>query len=1166
MQYIVEPNREFTILPKPKHTGMPVSKLCRFLACLLCSLPYLLLSQSPETQALAHLRANLKDYQLAATDLTELKVTDQYTSADGNLTHVYIQQQYQGMDIFGAVASVHISRDPDTIFHRNQLINHLDQRVHTHSPNLSPVDAIQKAALHVALDISQALQPYGDPIGLNQSVRYTHGGISQEPIAVELAWQSDEAGNLFLVWSVRIYPHAGDHWWTIQVDATEGDIRGQYDWVHHDNWEAPHTSGILNKEWTESSSLNTTPYTPYPIPLISPIPLIPPISPTPILGEQYRVLPFPIESPNHGTRQLLSNPADPTASPYGWHDVDGIAGSDYTVSRGNNVDAYLDTGDNNNPVNGNADRADGGISLDFDFAFDDTQAPSTYQSASLTNLFYWNNVLHDVLYQYGFNEAAGNFQFNNYGKGGAGNDAVRAEAQDGGGTNDANFSVPPDGFPPRMQLYLWNQTTPERAGEMDNGIVIHEYAHGLSTRLIGGPSNSFCLLNGEQMGEGWSDWLGLLLTIQAGDTRTDSRALGTYALGQATNGPGNRPTPYSTDFLVNSFTYGDLPSQSAPYGVGYGWATILWEMTWDLIDAYGFDPDWYAGTGGNNIALQLVIDGLKLTSCNPGFVDARDAILQADALTYGGQYNCLLWQSFSRRGLGVHAEQGSSYDLTDGVESFELPPVCVKELQADLTVSPDSLIAAGDVLQASITVRNRTDDPLTQVVVSAPVPPNSTYVPASASHGGSESGGTISFPGISLPAGDSIERSFQLQINPSKFTSKVFEDDEESGTGKWATSIGSGSQTWAISTAFPNQGSNSWFAADVPSISDQYLDFAAPVVLTGTPWLQFWHAYQTESGLNTGYDGGVLEISTDNGSTWTDLGPQIRSNGYTRTISSDYSNPLAGRQAFAGNSSGYLRTDVDLSPYVGQSIRLRFRLGTDSSVGSNGWYIDQVRILDLVSVEVSTCVNTFEGDTDCDTLGSPGVIIEEAGTFPVEWAEFEARPERSHILLLWATSQEEANAGFSVERSLEPQFTLGQRLGWVDGRGTTNQGAAYKFLDREVMPGITYYYRLKQVDLDGRHNYSPIVSARLLDGSGIDFQLYPNPTSDQVNLSFFTRESSRVDISVYNALGQLLESRSVQPNQDRTILPMDVQYLAPGIYTVRVQQELVQEIQYMVIE
>ena len=107
---------------------------------------------------------------------------------------------------------------------------------------------------------------------------------------------------------------------------------------------------------------------------------------------------------------------------------------------------------------------------------------------------------------------------------------------------------------PHWWMDLVRFITPD--GDFDNGIIAHEYGHGISIRIAGGPSTSSCLSNAEQMGEGWSDWFGLMLTMEPGDQGSDVRGIGTYSLGQATTGGGIRPAPYSTDFGVNSYTYG----------------------------------------------------------------------------------------------------------------------------------------------------------------------------------------------------------------------------------------------------------------------------------------------------------------------------------------------------------------------------------------------------------------------------------------------------------------------------------------------------------------------------------------------------------------------------------------------------------------------------------
>jgi len=215
-----------------------------------------------------------------------------------------------------------------------------------------------------------------------------------------------------------------------------------------------------------------------------------------------------------------------------------------------------------------------------------------------------------------------------------------------------------------------------RDGSFDNGIVAHEYGHGISTRLTGGPATN-CLSNPEQMGEGWSDWFGLMLTMQPGDQPEDPRGIGTYATGQPTNGIGIRLAPYSTDFAVNDYTYNDTndaANVAAPHGIGFIWSTILWDLTWAYVDKYGFDPDLYNGTGGNNKVMQVVIDGLKIQGCSPGFVTGRDAILTADMALTGGEDQCLIWDVFANRGVGLDASQGYGFSRTDQVEDFAMPP------------------------------------------------------------------------------------------------------------------------------------------------------------------------------------------------------------------------------------------------------------------------------------------------------------------------------------------------------------------------------------------------------------------------------------------------------------------------------------------------------------
>jgi len=306
--------------------------------------------------------------------------------------------------------------------------------------------------------------------------------------------------------------------------------------------------------------------------------------------------------------------------------------------------------------------------LDFDFPINFNQEPEEYIDAATSNLFYWNNIIHDLFWTYGFDEPSGNFQEFNFDRGGLGNDAVQANCQDGSGVNNANFATPPDGQRPRMRMYVWTRSNPNRDGDLDSGIIIHEYGHGISNRLTGGPSNVNCLSGAEPggMGEGWGDWWATALRQHPTYTRYDIFPMAPYS-----NLVGIRKFPYTTDMSTNPETYSYIrrAGYEGVHAKGAVWAGILWEAYWNFVDEMGFSTDWYTGIGGNNKILQDVVDGLKIQPCRPTFVDARDAILQADRINWNGENLCLLWRGFAKRGLGVGA-------MSPGFESFELPNEC----------------------------------------------------------------------------------------------------------------------------------------------------------------------------------------------------------------------------------------------------------------------------------------------------------------------------------------------------------------------------------------------------------------------------------------------------------------------------------------------------------
>jgi PKD repeat protein len=171
----------------------------------------------------------------------------------------------------------------------------------------------------------------------------------------------------------------------------------------------------------------------------------------------------------------------------------------------------------------------------------------------------------------------------------------------------------------------------------------------------------------------------------------------------------------------------------------------------------------------------------------------------------------------------------------------------------------------------------------------------------------------------------------------------AFYDNIESGNGNWShqAQAAQGIDHWQISTSQSHSPTHAWFVPDDPVVTDSRLWNTTPIAVGSGSTLTFWHRYQFEG---TSYDGAVLEISA-NGGPWTDLGPHIAApNGYNGTISTSYGNPLAGRQAWTGDLTDWTQVKVDLSSFAGQTVRVRWRLGCDSSLNDVGWYIDDVQI------------------------------------------------------------------------------------------------------------------------------------------------------------------------------------------------------------------------------
>ena len=593
------------------------------------------------------------------------------------------------------------------------------------------------------------------------------------------------------------------------------------------------------------------------------------------------------ESPNAGPRQLVSFVGDTVINTSaGWMGTS-------TVTTGNNVEAYLDTDANNSPDPNNGSGLSNGhasaANQDFTFPFSTAVDPRTQQAAVVTNLFYYNNFMHDFSYRLGFTETARNFQTNNYGRGGTGNDSVRAEAQDGSGTNNANFATPPDGSRPRMQQYLFTAPSPDRDSSIDGDVVFHEYGHGISNRLIGNGSTALSGTQSGAMGEGWSDYWAITIN---GDG-----AVGEYV----TNNPnGIRRAAYSVPANSVHDSYADVGAGGFQvHRDGEVWAATLWDLRTQLG----------AATSDN-----LVLNGMKFTPTRPSFLNARDGILQADQSLYGGANRCAIWTVFARHGMGVSAVGN---DGTTHVAATDVPSECGGTCSYSINPTSSSQPAGGG--SGSVTVTAGTGCAWTAVS-------NSGFITITSGSSGSGNG-TVNYSvaantGSSSRSGTMTIAGLTFTVNQAGTggggTELIVNPGFESGTTPWVFS----GQAIRSTGAYPHSGIAYAIINGVNSSSGTL--YQTVTVPSGGANLNFWLNITTSEAPGTIYDRLFIEVRNTSGTLLATL-----------TTFSNVNSGTAGVYV--------LRGPYSLSSFAGQTVRIQFR-GTNDITLPTSFRVDDVSV------------------------------------------------------------------------------------------------------------------------------------------------------------------------------------------------------------------------------
>ena len=589
------------------------------------------------------------------------------------------------------------------------------------------------------------------------------------------------------------------------------------------------------------------------------------------------------------TRQLVSFVGDTTINTAaGWMGTS-------TVTTGNNAEAYLDTNADNAPDANNTTGLSNGHAFsstqNFTFPFSTTVDPRTQQAAVVTNLFYFNNVMHDFSYGLGFTESARNFQTNNYGRGGLAADSVRAEAQDGSGTNNANFATPPDGQRPRMQQYLFTSPNPDRDSSMDGDVVFHEYGHGISNRLIGDGSG----LGGTQsgaMGEGWSDYWACTLG--------NDGLVGEYATGNTT--AGIRRAAYTVPANTVHDSYADVCAGGCQvHRDGEVWAATLWDLRTQL---------------GASVTDRLVLNGMKFTPSRPSFLNARDGVLQADQNLNGGANRCAIWTVFARHGMGVSAVGN---DGTTHTAATNIPTDCGGTCSYSISPSSASVAAAGATGNVSVTAGAG----CAWTAVS-----NASFITITAGASGSGSG-TV---GYSVAGNTSTaSRTGTLTIAGQTFT--VTQAGTSGGGVELITNGGfeSGTTPWVVSGqvthstgAYPHGGVAYMILGGANSTTGTLYE-QITVASGSSPNLSFWLNVTTGEAAGAAvYDRLFVEVRNTSGTL------------------------LATLATFSNQNSGtagvyVLRGNYNLGAYAGQTVRIQFRSTQDSSLPTS-FRLDDVSV------------------------------------------------------------------------------------------------------------------------------------------------------------------------------------------------------------------------------
>ena len=551
----------------------------------------------------------------------------------------------------------------------------------------------------------------------------------------------------------------------------------------------------------------------------------------------------------------------------------------------------------------------------------------------------------------------------------------------------------------------------EKDSSLDTAIIAHEWGHYIHLRLQG-CGTSMCFAQSE----GWGDFLGLHTLIREGDDPDGTYGLGHFAITDFDRLYGNgdaayfgiRRTPYTRDMSRNGMSFrhiqeGEpLPDQimfelggpnNEVHNAGEIWAEMLFEAYQGLIDR-SRDGD-YSFDEARRRMSDYVVAGLSLAPADSTYLEMRDAILAAAAAGDIDDATAMA-EGFARRGAGSCAisPDRDSFTFRGVEEDFALGPrLGIGPVSVDDSVETcdaDGSLDSEEIGLIRVPVLNPGAGALTGAVVTLSnlsaglsLPDgDSQTVPTIPAYGSAEVTFKVALSptteivdgsvDVLVTADDSCEETaataLATRLNVKIIPNASMVDDVESEATVW-TLGGAGADIW--SRVAKGNGNHLWHGDDAGSVTDSQM-ISPPVTVsdTGPLVVSFSHRYSFEET----WDGGVIEYTTDGGTTWADVADLGVDPGYDMVLNNFSGNPLSDRNAFSGQSAAWpQREDLSLdlgTSLAGQTVQIRFRIGSDVSVDGPGWDIDNI---EFQNIDVPPFPAT-EADTECE-----GVPVPDAG-------------------------------------------------------------------------------------------------------------------------------------------------------------------------------------------